>query len=110
MLPSNIIVIEGEAAREFMEAARNPDPEYLRQRDALFAQWDAMFSPIQDGGDIVLEIPDIDFDNEPKNVSLVFAYRPAVKEAYESIRVGGEEVYGYLTELNFSIPTIPIAA
>lgn len=61
MLPSNIIVIEGEAAHEFMELLRHPDPESIRRRDALFAQWDAMFSPIQDGGDIVLEIPDIDF-------------------------------------------------
>lgn len=61
MLPSNVIVIEGEAARKFLESARHPDPEMIRRRDALFAQWDAMFSPIQDGGDIVLEIPDIDF-------------------------------------------------
>lgn len=60
MLHGNIIVIEGDAAREFMELARHPDPEYIRRRDELFAQWDAMFSPIQEGGDIVLEIPDVD--------------------------------------------------
>ncbi len=104
MLLSNVILIEGEAAREFMEAARNPDPEDLRQRDALFAQWDELFSPFQDGDDIMLEVPDINFEDEPEKVSLLVAYLPTVKESYESVRVREGEVCGYRVALNYPIP------
>lgn len=68
MLRDNIIRIEGEAAHEFLEAAWRPDPEALRRRDEMFRQWEAERVSRQEGADIALEIPDIDF--EPESLEL----------------------------------------
>ena len=64
MLPSNIIVIEGEAARKFLERMRHPDPEMIRRRDEMFARFDRIAEACnfrtEANGDMAIDIPDID--------------------------------------------------
>ena len=64
LLPSNIIIIEGGAAREFLESAHHPDPEMIRRRDELFAQFDRIAEAYnfrtEANGDMTIDISGID--------------------------------------------------
>lgn len=60
MSQSNRVLISRRSAQSFFEEARHPDSEMLRRRDAFFAYLDANCIYRHEGGNLVMEIPDLD--------------------------------------------------
>ena len=60
MSQSNRVLISRQSAQSFFEEARHPDSETLRRRDAFFAYLDANCIYRHEGGNLVMEIPDLD--------------------------------------------------
>lgn len=54
------VVLNGETARKFFHAARNPDTEELRRRDEILSAMERDFPYRVDGADFVMEIPDVE--------------------------------------------------
>ena len=79
MSQNNVALIAPEAAQAFLEAARRPDPETLRRRDAFLARIRTECVYRREGSDLVMELPDLDSQTSAvrPDASALIAYVPA---------------------------------